>query len=104
MNAKPAASRSPTPRPAQRARRHLPCDIHRYAVKIAVGVSAVNCEFTQNIVAPGAYFAAINVNNPSNRHAVDFRRGPLTFGANLNGTPTAVYMNGGFRSAARHDR
>ena len=48
------------------------CTAFRYAVKVAVGFAVANPESTQNIVAPGAYFTAINVSNPSNCKSVEF--------------------------------
>ena len=44
----------------------------RYAVKVAAGFATASLEPTQHIVAPGAYFTAINVSNPSNCKSVDF--------------------------------
>lgn len=67
-----SAARFPQPIDSQVGKGRSTCNAFRYAVKVAVGFAATNQEPTQHIVAPGAYFTAINVSNPSNCKAVTF--------------------------------
>lgn len=73
MNEISTASGFPAPAFPPSVKRDHDCEMYQYAVKLVGGVGGNEPEPLQNIVAPGIYFTAVNIHNPSNCNTAQLR-------------------------------